>query len=293
MSRLIILSCLSFVLGCQTISSDIDQTLERPVNCKYAREQLARLEAERVSVGQQISAGVRNVIPTAAVRGILTGDTKIRRKVATGAYNREIDAKIDQIHHECGVRPEELSAEGLVEVRSARVDVVEAKPGTNLAQYKSLLILPVFFHFQEGRSERTPEDSALEAVRRDFHAVFERELTRGGYQVVDHPGAEVLLVRAGLVDIVLTGSSEPTSARDRSYASEVGKATLVAEFRDSTSGDLLARAADRRSIGGSGSHRTTRARNRSEAREEFRRWAKLLRKRMDEIQELAETRSDD
>jgi len=35
--------------------------------------------------------------------GLLRGDTKDRAKVASGAYNKEIDAKITEIKKTCGL----------------------------------------------------------------------------------------------------------------------------------------------------------------------------------------------
>lgn len=281
------------LLGCQTPRPAPEKPLQAPIDCRTARRDLALLEAERVTVAQQIAAGVHNMVPTAAVIGILTGDTKERRKKATGEYNREIDERIDQIHLKCGIRPEELSEDGLFRVRNARVDFVEAKPGADFARYDSILILPVLFHFKGFPRNREIDDSALQAVRRDFHMAFETELSRGGYQVVERADERVLLLRAGLVDIVLTGYEEPAPPEDRSYAAEVKEATLVVEIRDAVSGELLAHAVDNRSIGGIGSYRHTRARNRADALKEFRRWAKLLRERLDSIRALEETRIAD
>ena len=56
-------------------------------------------------MAKRISAGVRSVVPAAAVMGILRGDTKDRAKVAVGAYNKEIDAKITEIKQKCGMWP--------------------------------------------------------------------------------------------------------------------------------------------------------------------------------------------
>ena len=109
LSLSIVLAC---VAGCSdrknisplpTVSESARASLSRPVNCETAQRDIGVLESEKASVGKQILSGVRSVFPIAAVAGILTGDYSDRVEVATGQYNDDINAKIDQIHRECNV----------------------------------------------------------------------------------------------------------------------------------------------------------------------------------------------
>ena len=43
------------------------------------------------------------MIPFAAASGLLLGDYQDRVDVATGEYNADLQAKIDQIRGECGI----------------------------------------------------------------------------------------------------------------------------------------------------------------------------------------------
>lgn len=86
-----------------SISEQAKAKLAKPVNCQTAKKDIAALEKEKKSVTTQVTAGVRSVVPTAAVAGLLRGDTKDRAKVASGAYNKEIDAKIAEIKKTCGL----------------------------------------------------------------------------------------------------------------------------------------------------------------------------------------------
>ena len=96
----IIVAC---VFGCKTISQKAKNDLAKPIDCSTAKEDIAALEAEKASVVKKSEAGVGMVLPGAAVIGILSGDYSNRVKVATGEYNRDIDAKILEIKCACGI----------------------------------------------------------------------------------------------------------------------------------------------------------------------------------------------
>ena len=87
-----------------TISETARANLSAPVNCATAPEDIQTLKDEQASVGKQILAGVRSVLPIAAVAGLLMGDYNDRFQVATGQYNADISAKIAQIEKTCGVK---------------------------------------------------------------------------------------------------------------------------------------------------------------------------------------------
>ncbi len=97
MRALIVVSLISALACARSISPAAQEQLAQAVNCDTAAADIATLEAERASVGQRVSAGMRSVIPVAAVAGILRGDTKARASVATGAYTEQIDEKILEI----------------------------------------------------------------------------------------------------------------------------------------------------------------------------------------------------
>ncbi len=99
----VVLLALIVLSGCKTISQTAKDDLDKPVNCVTAREDIAALEAEKASTAKKSEAGVGMVLPGAAVIGILSGDYKDRVKVATGEYNRDIDAKIMEIKCACGI----------------------------------------------------------------------------------------------------------------------------------------------------------------------------------------------
>lgn len=86
-----------------SITEDQRQAMEKPVNCKTARQDIEILENEKASVARQLLAGARSVMPIAAVAGILTGDYNDRASVAIGTYNEDIEKKIRQIRAKCRI----------------------------------------------------------------------------------------------------------------------------------------------------------------------------------------------
>ena len=84
------------------ISKEAKQDLKRPVNCAYAEGDLRVLEAEKAHVGKQAAAGVSAIAPIGLVSGLIMGTEKDKIEVATGEYNKHLEAKIAEIKKTCG-----------------------------------------------------------------------------------------------------------------------------------------------------------------------------------------------
>ena len=84
-------------------SKGAKREIRKDINCETAQEDIKILENEKASAGKQLAAGVRSVLPVAAVVGILKGTWRDRTKVATGDYNKAIDNKIKEIKWSCGL----------------------------------------------------------------------------------------------------------------------------------------------------------------------------------------------
>jgi hypothetical protein len=290
---LMVVSLISAFACAQSVSPVAEEQMAQAVNCETAQADIATLEAERASVGQQVSAGLRSVVPVAAVAGLVRGDTKDRASVATGAYNEQIDEKILEIRLACGVPDQELTEEGLYPVSSARVGFAAIKPGTDLGIYRRLMIPEVLVSYKDDRNNNELGDREIADLRRYFHEELAKELQeKGGYQIVNEPGEDVLFVRTWLMDLLVKAPPEPTSARSRVYVASAGEVTLIMELRDSTTGELLARAADRREVSapGQGLQRSVSVTNVREVRRLFAHWARLLRERLDAAPTPEETR---
>lgn len=146
-------------------------------------------------------------------------------------------------------------AEGLQAIRVRGMDVAYAQPGASLQAYHGLLLKPVAVSFQKNwaRSAAIPTGTRLhprdaDRIREDMAAVVDREIKRefekGGWRVVDAPGAGVLEVDVRIVDLYLNAPDLPTPGLTKSYARSFGRLTLVAELRDSASGAIVMRVLD-------------------------------------------------
>ena len=80
----------------------------KPVSCPTAKYDIANLNSEKASVLKRVGAGARFVIPISAVvnlfqEGAGSPVVKERAAVASGDYNKAIDAKIAEIKSTCNV----------------------------------------------------------------------------------------------------------------------------------------------------------------------------------------------
>ena len=100
----LVMCLILLVPGCAPISKEVKATLERPVDCNRAEQDIATLEKERASVVKRVAHGASAVTPAGAVIGILTLTQADKLAVATGEYNKMLDAKIEQIKDECGLK---------------------------------------------------------------------------------------------------------------------------------------------------------------------------------------------
>jgi hypothetical protein len=128
-------------------------------------------------------------------------------------------------------------------------------------------------------------ENIKKSLAEEFRKVFIEELqTKGGYEVVDDPGEDVLLVRPAIIDLDVTAPDGMAAGRTRSFATSAGQMTLFVELYDSATSDLLARAIDPRSGRSSGPIEwQTGVTNRAQAEKILRKWASVLRDALDEV----------
>lgn len=177
--------------------------------------------------------------------------------------------------------------DGLVKIANAKVDSVYAAPGMSLARYRRVMLDSIDVAFKADWQQRHPEISADEVamIRHGaesvFRAEFAKELEKGGYSMASQPGPDVLRVAASIVDLDFAASTG-ASADKPAYVVSPADMSLLAELRDSQSGAMIARVADRKSGRGSGNLQVAdQAAYTAEARAAFTRWASLLREALD------------
>ena len=179
--------------------------------------------------------------------------------------------------------------DGLVAIEQSRVHAAFINPEADFSVFQRVAILDPHVAFRsnwqrdQNRSRSrnvraTDMDRIKEDVAALFKDVFTEELEAAGYAVVNYSDEDVLVLRPAILDLDVVAPDTRGGGRNRTYTATTGAATLMMELFDSVSGDLIGRAADRRTARNAGGFATAanRVTNRSEARREFRAWATKL-----------------
>jgi len=92
--------------GCAFQQEKVEQGLKQPhpINCATADGDLRVLQSEKANVAERIAEGVTAVYPSSAIIGLVVGTEGTKLTVATGEYNKMIDARIAEIKRTCGVQ---------------------------------------------------------------------------------------------------------------------------------------------------------------------------------------------
>lgn len=192
--------------------------------------------------------------------------------------------------------------DGLVQVKSKKLDVAFLMPGEDFRPYTKVMIDPAEVAFKKNwmrdinsqrreLSRRVTEEDAekiLAAARTNFADVFAAAFMEGGYQVVQSPGPDVLRLSPGILNLYVTAPDTMSAGRSRTYTVENGSATLYVEVRDSTSGALMARVADSRATRESPTlSYSNSVTNLADFRDLFGQWAKICVKGVDSLKALS------
>lgn len=171
-----------------------------------------------------------------------------------------------------------MTVDGLYPVTHTRIDIAHAKPDLDLSQYDKVMVAPVSVAYERRSFELT--EKQVKRMDEYFVAALNDRLTEKGYEVVATPAPNVLLVEASIVDLYVNRPTEPSVGRSTVFTATSGEMTLIGELKDSMSGEILVRFADRRRPRSYWS-RSTSVSEWSEVRRAFEFWADILRERLD------------
>jgi hypothetical protein len=190
------------------------------------------------------------------------------------------------------------SEQGLQKITAKGLDAFYARADVNFAEYKKVLLKPVSVAFRRGWLMTPLPGSRDRISRQDAQRIRERlgalvqeevaaELARGGYPLSASAGDDVLEVNLSIVDLFITAPNVRNSTPSSTYAISAGEMSLVADLRDSASGDVLARVFDHASAHESTwPHQITSVENTAEARAAAAAWARALRAELDAAKSL-------
>jgi hypothetical protein len=186
-----------------------------------------------------------------------------------------------------------MSYDGLEQISIKGIDLAYARPGASLAAYDKVRIEPIEVAFRKDwNPKRTGSELRLDAAEREnirtgvakiVRDEFVKALEAGsGYRVVAESGPDVLRVNASVLNLYVNAPEGRSAARTRTYTVSAGEMTLVAELRDSETGEVLARVVDRREARQYNRLTLTDSvMNTAEARDIAAAWALVLRNGLD------------
>ena len=185
----------------------------------------------------------------------------------------------------------EWSADGLQKTKIKGLDLVYARPGASLAGYKQVRLTPVSVTFR--KEWHNPAGSPYRMSANDteriksrlselVHEELAKELGKGGYELVEASGDEVLELQMSIIDLHATAPDVRTAGRVEVFAFSAGEMTLVAELRDSVSSDPIMRIYDRgRAMETGDVRRITVVDNAMQAGIIAGHWARAIRRELD------------
>jgi len=151
----------------------------------------------------------------------------------------------------------EVSDDGLRLVKGSKMSVVYAEPGADLGIYKRVMLKTPEVAFKKNweRQQRAGSADKLggpstRTIKRklaeEFEAVFTETLTNGGYELVEEAASDVLVVRPMIINLDVNAPNRSGAGRNENYVRSAGEMTLYIELFDSETGDMIAKALDRK-----------------------------------------------
>lgn len=193
----------------------------------------------------------------------------------------------------------EVTADGLYRVDNSLMALAYVKPDMNLQGYTKFMLDPVSVAYQKdphgrrrsmggGQENFALSPSQMNNLKTWFQEEVVEALTEdGGYELVDAPAPDVLRIATALLDLVVKVPTQQTAAPTRAVTRSTAEVTLMVELRDSESGEILARVADRRDPTGSSMNENfsyvSPSYVQADMRELFKFWAGIMRARLDEV----------
>ena len=185
--------------------------------------------------------------------------------------------------------PPQVTVDGLVLVPDSKLALVYAEPEADLEPYTKVKLLDAYVAFKKNWARNQRSGSAIRITSNDmdrmkatmskeFTEVFTQVLEDGGYPVVEESGEDVLLVRPAIINLNPNAPDTRQAGMSQTYVASAGDMSLYIELYDSQTGDIMAKALDRR--GDSRNHGfytwANSATNKAAAKRILKGWAMIL-----------------
>jgi hypothetical protein len=188
----------------------------------------------------------------------------------------------------------ERTVDGLYLVDNSAFQLAYTKQDLDLSPYSAFILDDVEVAYQkdpQGRTNNSPDanfaltPTQMQNLKDNFREELVEALTENdGYELVDAPGPNVAELDAYLINLVVRFPTQRGGRQD-SYVSSYGEVTMVLEVRDSQSGEVLARVAERADPTSS-TYQLAEVNPtfvRSDVTQLFRHWASKTRERLDYV----------
>jgi hypothetical protein len=188
----------------------------------------------------------------------------------------------------------ELDIKSMQLVEDSNLALVYAQPDIDWGQYSKIYMDDPYVAFKENwqRDQNrgkpgwiTDADMAKIKIELSslFMGVFTETLLEGGYELVLETGEDVLLIRPAIIGLDIVAPDKNSPGLSRTYAESAGEMTLYLELYDSVSGEMLAKALDRKVDRQTGYFEwQNRVTNRAAANRILRVWANVLKEGLDD-----------
>jgi len=152
----------------------------------------------------------------------------------------------------------EFTPDGLQLIDDTNLALVYAEPGADMRQYDKIFLDTPYVAFKKNWqreqnrqwSNKRVSAADMERIKTELAAlfmdVFAKTLGDGGYQLVNEAGDDVLLIKPAIINLDVVAPDINAPGITHSYSETAGEMTLYMELYDSVTGDLIARALDRK-----------------------------------------------
>ena len=143
----------------------------------------------------------------------------------------------------------EMTPSGLALVRKTPRSMLWVRPDHHVGHYDDILLTGVGFTYGLGQTELDPiQEAKVREMLIDAMDAFTDDPSPVGRAF--QAGPCVVAIQLGLKDMRLHVGEAAAAGSSISYVNSFGSATMIIEFRDSTSDQVLIRYASHRGLGG-------------------------------------------
>jgi len=197
--------------------------------------------------------------------------------------------------------PPQTTYDGLRLQPNTKLALVYLRPEADFSGYRRIALLDCGVAFRKDWQRRQNSTNPLAISAKDmddiraalgamFSEVFRDVLTKGGYELTDQAGDDVLVLRPAIIDLDISAPAAAEAGRSRTFATSAGAMTMYLEVYDASTNEILGRTVDRKQATDYG--RMTwqnSATNKTEARRMLTDWAETLRAGLDTLRAMRPT----